>query len=301
MRITRLSGKIRPGWFTLALVAVMIIAGCGKPAQNVGGKMLVAASIVPLADFAEQVGGNRVEVGLLVPPGANPHTYQIQPDQMATLSKARVLVLNGIGLEYWANNVIDAAKNPNLLVVDTSQGLKLLDHSDADGGAGNPHVWVDPIDAIHQVEKIRDAFVKADPAHGSEYRANATRYITHLKKLDADIRSEVAQFRSKSFVSLHPTWVYFARRYGLTEAATIESSPGKEPSPQDIRHAVDTAKHLKARAIFTEPQMSPKAAEVVAEEVGAKVVMLDAYGKPPRYDYIQTMRDNLKAMAEALK
>lgn len=284
----------------VAASLALCLAGCGKTTPRNGGKMVVVASIAPLADFARQVGRDRVQVELLVPPGSNPHTYQVQPDQMKLLSNARVLVLNGAELEFWANNVIDAADNPRLLVVETADGLKLLGDEDH-GGAGNPHVWLDPMDAIHQVEAIKDAFISADPDNASDYAHYAHNYILRLKRLDAGIRSEVAGFRSRSFVSFHPTWVYFARRYGLTEAATIEHSPGKEPSPEDIKHAVDTARRLRARAIFTERQMSPKAAEVVAEEVGARVIFLDAFGKPPRYDYIQTMRGNLRKMAEALK
>jgi len=262
--------------------------------------MAVAASIAPLADFARQVGGDRVKVDLLVPPGSNPHTYQVQPDQMTMLSKASVLVLNGVGLEFWAANVIDAANNPKLIVVRTADGLDIVGHEEH-GAAGNPHVWLDPIDAIHQVGTIRDAFVKADPSRAAYYRTNAARYVARLKALDAHIRSQVAGFKSRSFVSFHPTWVYFARRYGLTEAAAIEPSPGKEPSPQDVRRAIDTATKLRAKAIFAEPQMSRKAAQVVAEEAGAKVVLLDAFGKPPSYDYIRTMRANIRAMTEAMK
>lgn len=289
-------------WTVVALFCLIAVVGtgCGRQQQSTG-KMLVAASIAPMADFAKHVGGDLVEVELLVPPGSNPHTYQIEPAQMESLSKASVLVLNGAGLEFWAKNAIDAAGNRHLIVVKTADGLKILDHTEADGAMGNPHVWVDPIDAIYQVEKIRNAFIKADPKHAATYRANADRYIAELKKLDAYIRSEVAQFKSRSFVSFHPTWVYFARRYGLTQAATIEESPGKEPSPDVIRHAIDVAKQLNAKAVFTEPQMSPKAAQVVAEEVGAKVLLLDAFGKPPDYDYISTMRSNVQTMAEALR
>lgn len=284
----------------LGLIA-LIASGCGKQSERSSGKMLVAASIAPMADFAKHVGGEFVQVELLVPPGSNPHTYQIEPAQMESLSKASVLVLNGAGFEFWAQNAIDAAGNPHLIVVRTADGLRILDHTEADGAQGNPHVWVDPIDAVHQVEKIRDAFIKADPKRAATYKANADKYTKQLRDLDAYIRSQVAQFKSKSFVSFHPTWVYFARRYGLTEAATIEESPGKEPSPEVIRHAIDVAKRLHAKAVFTEPQMSPKAAQVVAEEVGAKVLLLDAFGKPPDYDYIKTMQSNVQTMAEALR
>jgi len=285
----------------MAVVAVLIsiaLVGCGKPAAK-GNRMVVAASIAPLANFSREVGGDRVTVKLLVPPGSNPHTYQITPDEMEALSTASVLVLNGIGLEFWAKGIVDATGNPKLIVIQTADGIPVLDHSEGEGG--NPHVWLDPIDAIHQVNAIRDAFIKADPAHRDDYTRNAARYVAKLKQLDAYIRSQVATFRSRSFVTFHPTWVYFANRYGLDEAATIESSPGKEPSPADISNAIAVAKKLHVKAIFAEPQVYPKAANVVAEEVGAKVVMLNAFGKPPRYDYIKMMRSNVQAMGEAMR
>ncbi len=287
----------------LALLCVTAVtAGCGRRESEPDAKMLVAVSIAPLAGFARQVGGDLVDVELLVPPGANPHTYQLEPAQMEALSNASVLVLNGLGLEYWARNAVDAAGNPRLIVVRTADGLEVVDHHDeAHGAEGNPHVWLDPVFAIHQVEKIRDAFSRADPKHASEYAENAKAYIAKLRELDADIRSQVQQWRSKSFVSVHSTWVYFAERYGLKEAATIEESPGKEPSPRTIKNAIDVARRLSARAVFAEPQVSVKAAQVVAEEAGAKVLMLDSFGKPPDYNYIDMMRQNVKTMAEALR
>lgn len=260
--------------------------------------MVVAASIAPLADFCREVGGNHVTVELLVPPGSNPHTYQLRPDQMEMLSNASVLVLNGVRLEFWADKAVDAADNPKLVVVRTADGLRILDHTEQ---SGNPHVWLDPIYAIHQVNAIRDTFIRADPAHAADYKTNAARYQAKLRQLDAYIRSRVKNFKSRSFVAFHPTWVYFARRYGLDDAATIEPSPGKEPSPADIRHAIDVARRLHVKAVFAEPQVYPKAANVVAEEVGASVVMLNALGEPPRYEYIPMMRANIESMAKVMK
>lgn len=285
----------------MSLVAASAV-GCGHPARKPAGKMLVAASIAPLADFSRKVGGKLVEVKLLVPPGTNPHTYQIRPDEMEFLSNASVLVLNGIGLEFWADKAIDAAGNPKLIVVRAADGLKTIGSSeDAEHQLGNPHVWVDPVYAIRQVEAIRNAFIKADPAHKATYSANAEAYIKSLKQLDKDIRAEVRTFRSKEFVAFHPAWVYFAHEYGLHEAAVIQQSPGKEPTPLELENVIATVKKLKAKAIFAEPQYSPKAAEVVADETGAKVLFLDPLGQPPDYDYIATMRKNLRQMARALR
>jgi zinc transport system substrate-binding protein len=264
--------------------------------------MLVAAGIAPMANFAREVGGDLVEVELMVAPGASPHIYQPQPDQMKMLSKASVLVLNGVKLEFWADKVVEAADNPKLIVVKTAEGLPIIEsaHDQVHPG-GNPHVWLDPTNAMRQVKAIRDAFAKADPAHARTYETNAERFIAELTELDADIRAQVKTFRSRSFISFHPAWVYFARRYGLREAAVIEKNPGREPSPSEIREVVDAARRIRARAIFAEPQFNPKAAEVIADETGAKVLLLDPLGKPPDYDYIKTMRANLAQMAEALR
>lgn len=290
----------RPVWIAIILVA-LIAAGCGRAPEPHQGKMIVAASIAPLYDFSRQVGGSLVDVELLVPPGASPHTYQIEPAQMKVLSRASVLVLNGVGLEYWADKAVDAADNPRLIVVRTAEGLPIVGKGkDPHHPSGNPHVWLDPRMAIRQVEAIRDAFAKADPAHSKVYAENAERFIQKLRALDEEIRKRVKTFRSRSFIAFHPAWVYFAKEYGLDQAAVIEESPGKEPSPSHIRKIIETARKLKVKAVFAEPQFSPKAAQVIADEVGAKVLILDPLGQPPNYSYIETMRRNLDRMAKGL-
>lgn len=285
----------------LPAAIALIIAGCGHSPGEQSGKILVAASIPPLADFARRVGGNHVQVETLVPPGASPHTFQITPKQMEFVGKADLLVLNGLNLEMWARQVVDAAENPRLVVVDTSKGISTLGSTDQHEVGANPHIWLDPIRAIRQVEAIRSAMIKVDPAHRRDYESNARRYIARLKQLDKDIRRQVNTFKSKDFVAFHPAWVYLAQRYGLVEAGVIEANPGREPSVKELAGIVKTARRLHARVVFAEPQFSPKAAEMIAEATGAKVMYLDPLGKPPDYDYINTMRWNLKQMAKALK
>jgi ABC-type Zn uptake system ZnuABC Zn-binding protein ZnuA len=275
-------------------------AGASGEAPRPSPPLVVAASILPLADFARQVGGDRVTVSVLVPPGASPHTYEPTPAQLVLLSRARVLVLNGVGLEFWADKVIAAAHNPRLIVVRTAAGLPLLSGPPDEPG-GNPHVWLSPRDAIHQVLAIRDALIRADSAGAGPYRVNAERYVAELTALDAEVRDTVATFRSHAFIAFHPAWAYFARDYGLTEAAVIEPSPGREPSPAQIAHIIQTAKAIGARAIFAEPQYPTKAAQVIAGETGATVLLLDSLGRPPTYEYLPTMRYDLAQMARALR
>lgn len=283
-----------------AAVAALLLAGCGAREETRDSRMLVAVSIAPLYDFARRVGGDHVQVELLVPPAASPHTYQLEPRQMKTLSKASVLVLNGIGLEYWADKAVGAAGNSGLVVVRTADGLPIRDAGDTDHPSGNPHVWLNPVYAIRQVKVIRDALAKADPANGKAYATNATRLIGQLSDLDKEIRTTVKTFRSRSFVAFHPAWAYFADEYGLVQAAVIEDSPGKEPTSAQLRSVVETARKLKATAIFAERQFSPKSARVIADEVGAQVLQLDPLGQPPDYDYIRMMRGNIAQMSKAL-
>ena len=288
----------------LALALAVSAAGCGRgrgaPKSEVG-KVMVVASIAPLGYFARRVGGDRVEVEMLVPPGSSPHTFEPKPEQLRALSKAKVLVLNGVGLELWADDLIGAARNPDLKVVKTADGLDILRASGhGQEQFGNPHVWLDPIDAIRQVEKIRDALIEADPAGADTYHGNADSLVADLRKLDAEIKAAVATFRSKDFVSQHAAWAYFARRYGLVEAAVVETTPGREPSPGEIADIVQTVKRTGARAVFAEPQLSQKAAQVIAAETGAKVLLVNPLGIPPDYDYLETMRYNLAELKKGL-
>ena len=288
-------------WLWLMSVVVSACAGGVEPSPTADGWLLVAASIAPLADFACQVGDDRVQVITLVPPGASPHTYELTPSQVEQVAMAHLLVLNGVGLEYWADKLAQSADNPNLIVVDTSQGIEVLAGT-AGGPGGNPHIWLDPENAIVQVGHIRDALIRADPTHADDYRANAERYIAELQALDQEIANEVATWSNRQFIAFHPAWVYFARRYGLVQAAVIEESPGREPSPADMMQIVDTAKRIGAKAIFAEPQFSPKTARTIAEESGAQVLFLDPLGSSlDDPSYLSLMRYNVAQMAKALR
>ncbi len=286
----------------LLISLALALSACGGTAESgkQNGRLRVVASITPLADFARQVGGNRVQVEVLVPAGASPHTYELTPAQLKAVTRARVLILNGVGLEFWADKVISSADNPNLMVVTASDGIKIL-AGDEDSPGGNPHTWLSPLKAMFQVEKIRDAFAKADPAGAEVYRRNADKYLQELRALDQEIRREVAGFSSRRFIAFHAAWSYFAADYGLEEAGVVESRPGQEPSPAEIADIIRKAREIKARAIFAEPQFSSKAAETIADETGIRVLMLNPLGRPPDYGYIDMMRFNLSQISLALR
>jgi zinc transport system substrate-binding protein len=279
--------------------ALLLVSALAAAPVAAAHRMTVAASIAPLAEFARRVGGERVDVHVLVPPAASPHTYELQPSQVIEVSHARLLVLNDVGLEFWAAKLVRSAANPELEVVDTSKGISLID----EGRAGaNPHIWLDVRQAMVQVGHVRDALVRADAAGAGVYRANAESFLAELQKLDEEIAARVAGWSQKEFVSFHPAWAYFARRYGLEQAAVIEKSPGREPSPAELAGIIETVKRIGARAIFAEPQFSTRAAEAVASETGARVVLLDPLGSTVKDGgYVAMMRYNVNQMAGVLR
>ncbi len=279
--------------FILLLIALLL-----PPGAQAAPRVKVVASIFPLADLVRNVGGGHVEVQTLLPPGASPHVYEPTPSVMMRVAKAQLFVEIGAGLEFWADRLVSVA-GPHLKILVLSKGMPLI--GGGEEGA-NPHVWLDPVLAMEMVRKIEAALSGIDPAHAADYRKNADVYIKNLKGMDAQIRREVSAFRIKSYVSFHAAWDYFGRRYGLKSAGSIEEAPGREPTPRQIERIVKGIKEKGIRAVFAEPQFNPRSARIIAQEAGAKLLMLDPVGGTPGRDsYIKLMEYNLGVMSEAMK
>jgi ABC-type Zn uptake system ZnuABC Zn-binding protein ZnuA len=242
---------------------------------------------------------------VLVSPGSNPHAFEPSPSQIKSINRAGLMVLIGPGLEFWKDKVIAAADNPDLKVLELAEGMDLI--SDSSHGSrehvtgGNPHIWLSPRSAVIIVQKIRDALVMRDPAGRACYLERAEKYTTNLNALDRDTRQRVAGWSCRKFLAQHSTWVYFARDYGLEQVGALESTPGREPSPAEIRDLIQNASRAGAKAIFAERQFSPKGVEVLAAECGCPVIFLDTLGTPPAYNYIELMKKNVDEMERALK
>lgn len=286
----------------LIAISVLAVSGCTSPAPSAQGKIRVAVSIPPLADFVRQVGGDRVEMELMVPPGASVHTYEPRPRQLQFMARAHVLVLNGVNLELWARKMVDSSGNPDLLVVDTSKGIAILAGGEEEDKHGDPHIWLNPVNALMQVEHIRDALIQVDPDGKEFYRQRAETYTKQLLALDREIQGQVDSWGHREFISFHSAWRYFAQRYGLEQVAVIEEFPGKEPSPEYLAEVVKIARAVGARAVFAEPQLPPRAAQAIAAESGKSVLILDPLGGVAgRETYIELMRYNVDQMERALK
>lgn len=281
------------------LIGMLLLAINASAGETIG----VAVSIAPLAEFVEAIGGDHVNVTVMVPPGASPHTYEPTPSQLKAVSRARLYVKVGSGIEFervWLDKIL--AVNRHLAVCDTSRGIKLITmeglhqhHPSSAHAAQDPHIWTSPANAVNMVENIRDSLIAANPANEALYRANTEAYLEKLRGLINRIEKGLAFVQHRKFMVFHAAWSYFAREFSL-EQMTVETG-GKEPSARDLARLISKAKAQNIRVIFTEPQFNPKSAETIAHAIGAKVSAID----PLARNYLQNMEGMAHAVTESMK
>jgi len=279
------------------LVSIVSLSGCISQ-EEAHSQVKVATTIIPLGEFVQAVGGDRVYVTVLVPPGADPHTFEPSPSQIRDVADADIYVENGVGLESWMNSILQV--NPHMLVIDTSKGVRLItgtsgEDTAEDVNAADPHIWLTPRDAMIQVRNICEGLIQIDPTNKDYYINNRDNYINKLKDLDTYLNTTFAGKKERKFIVLHPAWTYFARDYGLTQIA-IEAEE-KEPGPRYLAEIVDTAKANNITTVFVEPQYNPKSAEVIANEINGKVVSIDDLAT----NYIDNLRSVGEKIAQSLR
>jgi ABC-type Zn uptake system ZnuABC Zn-binding protein ZnuA len=284
----------------------VMLAGCqaSVPSASIGLveedgiKVLAVESF--LADIAQNVAGDRLEVAVLIPPGADPHTFQPTPQDVTRIANSQVLIINGAGLEDWLQEVLDNAGGERL-VIEASQGL-----SESSSRPDDPHFWLDPNHVVHYVEEIRAGFTRVDPAGESVYSQNASGYTKRLQELHAWIVDQVEQIPpdKRLLVTNHESFGYFADRYGFRIVGTIvpSVSTGSSPSAQQLVTLIDGINTARIPAIFLESGTNPKLAEQVARETDVKVIEdLLTHSVLPPGGYIDLMKYNTLAIVEGLK
>jgi len=285
----------------LVLVAagVLLFAACGTTPPKSNGRLRVVTTIGVLADWARQVGGDRVEVTSLLTGNESPHTYEAKPQDAALLARADVLFRVGLGLEDWLDPVIENSGNKKLVVVDAAAGVTDVIQGDERDRTGNPHIWLDPELAKTGIANLVKELVKLDPKGESLYRRREAGFREQLDSLMTAIHRQVATLPDKRFVSFHEAWPYFARRFGLTIVATVEPIPGQEPSARELARLVDLIRRERIKVITTEPQLPSSLPEMLAKETGAKLVSLN----PLEYEggYIAVLGTSTNALLNALR
>jgi zinc transport system substrate-binding protein len=271
-----------------------------------GNQLAIVTSFYPLAFFAQQVGGDQVVVTNLTPSGAEPHDYELTPQDLATITRSKLLILNGGNLEVWGDKVKDNLRGAPVTIVTAGTGVITQSVLQGDTKVLDPHVWLDPVLAQTEVHAITVALVAADPAHTAYYQANEQRLLTRLQMLNLAWQQGLQHCSQSSIFTAHAAFGYLANRYGFTQVALTGLSPDAEPSPQRLAEITQRAKSQQVRYIFFESLVSPRLAETLAREVGAQTLLFNPLeGLTPAEqsagaDYFSIMRDNLEHVKMAL-
>jgi len=293
---------LRKFFLTLTLAALTACSAPASPSTN--GLLAVVATTSLIGDVARQIGADRVSVNVLLPIGADPHAFEPRPQDVAALTDADLVLVNGLGLEATLQPLLGNART----IVTVSDGITALPFAEEDGGL-DPHVWQDPNNVIVWARNIRDAFAQADPAHADEYASNADAYIAELTALDAWIKEQVAQIpeANRKLVTDHEDFGYFTARYGFEQVGAVvpSVSTGSAPSAQELAALEDAIRSSGVKAVFVGSTVSPDLSRRVAEDTGVRLVFLFTDSLSPAggdaESYLAFMRHNVNAIVEALR
>jgi ABC-type Zn uptake system ZnuABC Zn-binding protein ZnuA len=300
----------------LVAIATLGAAFAQSPSPE---KLQVVTSFLPIQSHTLAIVGDKADVKQLLGKDTGPHDFQLSPADVKTLSDADLLIINGAGIEEWLGELIKKSGNKNLVVVDTSKGIKLVEspeeieighdhthvldreHSHSHGDGANPHIWLDPVIAKKQAANIADALQKADPSNASAYAENGKVYEAKLATLDSDYRSTLAPLPNKNLVTFHDAFPYLAARYKMNYVGAVSEFPEKDPTPKQLAALVDKIRSLKVGVLFAENGYAPGLLKKIAAETDAKVSELDTLevGQGTATAYLDRMGANLESLRKA--
>ncbi|MFH0702986.1 MAG: metal ABC transporter substrate-binding protein [bacterium] len=295
--------KSAVGFFVMVLLC-LIFTGCGaNKSYNYKTKdFVIVTSFYPIYISTINITKDIPDINVInmtKPQTGCLHDYSITPDDLKTLEKAEVFVINDAGMESFMDKVIK--QQPQLKIINASKGIKLLKNKS--DGEFNPHVWVSISNVILQVKNIDEQLTKFDPKNAAKYHKNANIYIAELNKEKEKMHKALDKVKNHNIITFHEAFPYFAEEFNLNIVDVIEREPGSEPNARELKETIDIVKKDKVRSLFAEPQYPAKAVRTIAEETGAKVYILDpaVTGELKEDAYIKIMDNNLKVLQEALK
>ena len=269
--------------FFLRLFLILVIFGFQAQYLDAAKKIRVVTSVFPLLEFAGAVSGERGEVSLLLPPGAEIHTWRPRPSDIIRLSSADLFIYIGADLEPWLHDLLKSVRNPNLRVLEASRGIPLIDgegivHNahEHEHGAHDPHIWLDFENDQRIIDKIVAVLSEMDPERSSVFERNASAYKEKLLRLDKKFKDGLKDCVHRTIIlGGHAAFGYLARSYNLRQISLYGLSPDSSPTPKKLIKVVELAKKYKIKVIFFEVYVSDELAKVLAEEVGARTLVLN--------------------------
>jgi len=286
---------------TLALfLAILLLSACANvPDTTQANTPIVMVSVQPQAYFVQKIAGDLVEVQAMVGTGDDPHTYEPTTEQMRNLTNAQLYFSIGVEFEAaWLPRF--TAANPNLKIVDSAEGVVRLpaapNTSGEEAGEPDPHIWLSPSRVKQISANMAAALAELDPSNATIYEQNLAQWLQEIDQVDADIRLALSGISRNVFLSVHPSWGYFADEYGLQMLAVEQE--GQEPGPEDLAKIIEQARTHQVTYVFTQKGVNQKLAQSIAEQLGgAQIVELD----PLAQNWSENMRYVAAQLASALK
>jgi len=291
----------------LTILTALFLTSCGSAPKSNDNTLRVLASTTVLADITQNIAGDRAKVESLLPIGADPHSYQAAPVDVAKISDSDLLILNGLEYENFIMPLLENV-GAKKMTVEATSGLSPRNDAGNEQGV-DPHMWLDPNLVVTYVENIRDGLIKVDPEGAATYKSNANAYITQLKDLDKWIVEQVNTIpvERRLLVTNHEALGYFAERYGFEVAGSVipSFSSNAAPSAREMARLIDAIKKISAPAIFLDTADNDTLAQQIADETSVRIVAdlhLESLTEgAPAATYIEMMKYNVSRIVEALK
>ncbi|MFN7161336.1 MAG: metal ABC transporter substrate-binding protein [Candidatus Gracilibacteria bacterium] len=282
------------------LLAVSCTSQTSISENNSGAKLQVVTTFAPLYSMTVNVAGEYADVKNLVPIGSSEHTYQARPSDIALLSKADLVIKNGVNLEGFLDPLLQSSEHEGRTIIDTSSGVTLLTGLDEEETSGDPHIWLSISNAVIQVKNIESALSLKDPAHADRYKFNAETYITRLNTLEASLKNQMSSTTKRPYILFHDGFQYFEKEFDLKSSGVVEEFPGKEPSVEYMKNLYDTIEQEKVKVAFTEPQFSPKIIDQLQKRFNLVTAELDTVGTTlSKESYERLMMNNIESFLNA--
>lgn len=312
--------------FLLLIITITIVSGCAfqnrnKTVNSNESKLKVAATIFPLYDIVREIGGNFVEVNLILSPGSSPHTYEVSPADIKKLQNTKVFFTIGGEVDHWIENIITSISNAEVFNLNQFVTLKPFqiqltkiaenekheekDHEhdhEHETESMDPHYWLDPNNGKIMAQKIADKLSALDPKHADYYQINSQNFINKLIIKDQEWQTKIDNLNNKNLVVFHDAWGYFSDHFNLNLVASFEPFPGKTPSPQYLIALQEQVKMNNITSLFIEPQLSQEAIKTLANDLGVTINILDPLGGiENRNSYIELIDFNVTSIINTLK
>jgi len=290
----------------LVIAETALAAACapqaGSPSE--GASLKVVATTTVFADIVRNVAGDRATVISIIPAGAGPEDYEPKPDDARKLADADLIVSNGVGLDDFLDQLIEAAGEGAATRLVLGEGIPTI----AVDGEPNPHFWLDPnLVATHYVPAISAALAKLDPSGAATFTTNANAYVAQVNAMDTANKAKIETIpvANRKLVTFHDAFPYFAAHYGFDVVGVILANVGQEPAASELAALVETVRAAHVKAVFSEAQFSPELAKTLAEEAGITTVVTTLYndtlGPPPTDSYLRMMEWNVDEIVKALR